>query len=217
MARRPAVAPRAPRAPRARRAGWAAAAASLRPGEPVVEVKRPLDGSEQRFRCELVRATPSMAVLLYRLRRPRAGLPAPLLSYGFYWPRRPYLCYRFVRPGDGVEVASRFDVVGRVELVAAPPGGGPAELRFDDLILDLWVRPGAGPRGADELRWEDEEELREALDAGLLSPADAARVERARATLTHTHRRIIRGAAASAGGLAGRAMSGLASTSLRGR
>jgi hypothetical protein len=180
VARRPAVAAR----PRAGRAGWAAAAALLRPGAPVVEVKRLVDGREQRFRCELVGATRSVAVLLYRLRRPRAGLPAPLLSYGFYWPRRPYLCYRFVRPADGVEVARRFDVVGRVELVATPAGGGPAELRFDDLVLDLWVRPGAGPRGTDELRWEDEDELREAIADGLLSPAYIARVERARATLT---------------------------------
>jgi len=152
-------------------------------------VKRLVDGSEQRFPCELVRATLSEAVLLYRVRRSRGGLPAPLLSYGFYWPRRPYLCYRFVRPSDGVEVALRYDVVGRVELDAAPPGGGPAELRFDDLLLDLWVYPGAGQRGADERRWEDEEELREAIAAGLLTPAEVARVELARTTLTHVRQR----------------------------
>ena len=152
-------------------------------------MKRLVDGSEQRFPCELVRATLSEAVLLYRVRRSRGGLPAPLLSYGFYWPRRPYLCYRFVRPSDGVEVALRYDVVGRVELDAAPPGGGPAELRFDDLLLDLWVYPGAGQRGADERRWEDEEELREAIAAGLLTPAEVARVELARTTLTHVRQR----------------------------
>ncbi len=137
-----------------------------------------------------MRATSSEAVLLYRMRRARAGLPAPLLSYGFYWRRRPYVCYRFVRPPGGstggVEVARRFDVVGRVQLVATPAGGGPAELRFEDLLLDLWVRRGAGPGGADELRWEDEDELRVALDGGLLSPAQAARIERARTTLQHS-------------------------------
>lgn len=172
------------------RSGWAAAAATLRAGAPVVEVKRRVDGSEERFRCELVVATPSVAVILYRLRRSRAGLPAPLLSYGFFWPRRSYLCYRFVRPSDGVEVASRFDVVGRVELVAAPPGGGPAELRFDDLLLDLWVRPGAGPGGRDDLIWEDEEELREALASGLVTSSAGDRVERARGILIRNHRRL---------------------------
>ncbi len=148
-----------------------------------------MDGSVERFRCELVRATASEAVILYRLRRPARGLPAPLLSYGFFWPRRPYICYRFVRPSDGAEVASRFDVVGSVEL-ARSAAAGAAEVRFEDLLLDLWVRPGAGPRGGDELRWEDEEELRSALAEGRIAPAAAARVIRAREVLLRNQRRL---------------------------
>ncbi len=149
-----------------------------------------MDGSVERFRCEFVRATASEAVILYRLRRPAWGLPAPLLSYGFFWPRRPYICYRFVRPADGAEVASRFDVVGRVELVPPPPGGGSAEVRFEDLLLDLWVRPGAGPREGDELRWEDEEEFEAALAEGRIAPEAAARVIRSREVLLRNQRRL---------------------------
>lgn len=39
---------------------------------------------------------------------------------------------------------------------------------FDDLVLDLWLEPGA------EWRWLDEDELEAALARGLLSPAEAA-------------------------------------------
>ena len=183
--------------------GWAAAS-TLRSGVPVVEVKRLVDGHTQRFRCELVHATTSVVVLLYRLQKPRPGLPWPLLSYGFYWPRRPYLCYQFVQPSDGSEVASRFDVVGRVDLVVDPLGGGPVELRFNDLLLDLWVQPRSSSGTADELRWEDEGELHEAIESGLLSPAAIARVERARAILTRGHYRVRREVSVFAKGLAGR-------------
>jgi len=145
----------------------------------VVEVKRRPDGSEERYRCELVSATPARAVILYRIRRPAWGLPAPLYSYGFFWPRRPYICYRFVRPDDGSEVASRFDAVGRVELAPPAAEGEAAEVRFEDLLLDLWVRPGSGPSGRDELRWEDGEELEAALAAGDIAPEAAGRARRA--------------------------------------
>ena len=180
---------RSPVAP-VRRASWARASASLRRGAPIAEVKRRLDGSEERFGCELVRATPSEAVILYRLRSPAWGLPAPLLSYGFFWRRRPYICYRFIRPGDGAEVASRFDVVGRVELVPPSAVGGPAEVRYEDLLLDLWVWPGAGPGGSDDLLWEDEEELQAATSAGRIGPGNAGRVRRARGILLRNQGRL---------------------------
>ena len=180
---------RSPVAP-GRRTAWVRAWSSLRPGAPVTEVKRRLDGSEERFACELVRATPSEAVILYRLQSPAWGLPAPLLSYGFFWRRRPYICYRFVRPGDGAEVASRFDVVGRVELVPASAVEGPAEVRYEDLLLDLWVWPGDGPGGSDQLLWEDEDELEAAISAGRIGPEAAGRVRRARGILLRNQGRL---------------------------
>ncbi len=135
-------------------------------------------------------ATPARAVILYRIRRPVRGLPAPLDSYGFFWPRRPYICYRFVRPGDGSEAASRFDAVGRVELVPPAAEGEAAEVRFEDLLLDLWVRPGSGPSGRDELLWEDEEELGAALAAGDIAPEAALRARRAGEILQRNQRRL---------------------------
>ncbi len=140
---------------------------------PIVEVKRRLDGSEARFACELVARPPAALVACYRFRD--AG--GPVDSYGWFWPRRPYLCYYMVRPRTGRLVAVRFDVVRDVAL------GVPGEVRYTDLLLDLWVRDGVAT-------WEDDDELAAAAAAGLLTPHDRARIERARRTLARGHARI---------------------------
>ena len=132
----------------------------------IVEVKRRLDGSEQRFDCELVQRTPSLVVVCFEMQRPAGRLD----SYGFFWPRRPYNCYHIVRPESGEAVHSRFDVLRDVDVRT------PGEVGYTDLLLDLWV----GPDGA---RWEDEDDVAAAVRSGLLSDADRARIERARAVL----------------------------------
>ena len=147
-------------------------------GEPIVEVKRRLDGSEQRFDCELVHRTPWLVAVLFRVRRPWGDAPAAALdSYGLFWRRRPYNCYYMVRPGGDEAVVTRFDVVRDVDLDV------PGEVRYLDLLLDLRVDAGVA-------RWEDEDEVAEAVAAGLLSPSDRARIARARAVLECGHARI---------------------------
>ncbi|MSQ36015.1 MAG: DUF402 domain-containing protein [Dehalococcoidia bacterium] len=165
---------------------------------PIVEVKRRLDGSEARFGCELVARTASALVVRYRFRD--AG--GPVDSYGWFWPRRPYLCYYMVRPRTGRLVAVRFDVVRDVEL------GAPGEVRYRDLLLDLWVRDGVAT-------WEDDDELAAATAAGLLTFADRARIERARRTLARGHVRIaadLRRALVALGCLAGAPARGAAAS-----
>ena len=151
----------------------------------VVELKRTLDGREQRFETEFVHRSASALVVRYRLERGAASLD----SYGFFWVRRPYNCYHMVKPpgsGDaGHEVVSRFDVVRDLEIT-------PHEVRYLDLLLDLWVEEGATEGGASRVvRWEDEDEVADALREGLLSPADGAYIERARRTLERRHRRVV--------------------------
>ena len=147
--------------------------------ETVIEVKRTLDGREQRFRTEPIHRAPGLLLVLYRIRG-RGAPDGALDSYGCFWPRRPYTCYHMVRPPGapdaGREVESRFDVARDVEIA-----GG--EVRYLDLLLDLRVRGGRA-------RWEDEDELAAARRGGLLGAADAARVERARGVLARRHRRV---------------------------
>ena len=150
-----------------------------RGAETVIEVKRTLDGREQRFRTEPVHRAPNLLLVLYRIRA-GAGPDGALDSYGCFWPRRPYTCYHMVRPPGapdaGREVESRFDIARDIRIA-----GG--EVRYLDLLLDLRVRGG-------QARWEDEDELAAALRGGSLDAAGGAYVERARRVLARRHRRV---------------------------
>lgn len=139
----------------------------------VVEVKRKLDGSEQRFDCELIERTSSLVIARYRFEA-EAG---PIDSYGCFWARRPYVCYYMVHRKDGLEWVSRFDVVRDVRL-------GATEVSYTDLLLDLWVDAGGA-------RWEDDDEVCEARASGLLAAGDIERIERARAVLGRRHRAAV--------------------------
>lgn len=148
------------------------------PGQRIIEVKRRLDGSEERFDCELVHRTPWLVVVCFRVERPLSGLSdGPIDSYGCFWRRRPYGCYHMVRPESGEALVTRFDVVRDVLL------DGPGEVRWTDLLLDLRVQGGVA-------RWEDEDEVAEAVRDGLLGFADRDRIARARAVLERGHPRV---------------------------
>lgn len=151
-------------------------------GLPAVdEVKRTPDGREQVFRCGLLDQSPARSVVLFITEREvRSGgyrFPPGSRTYGLFWARRPYTCYRMHGP-DGALIAHRFDVVDAVRL-------RPGRIEYRDLLLDVWVPPGA-PAYA-----EDEEEVEAAAAAGLLTPAEAARVRRVRTLLLGRYRRII--------------------------
>ena len=149
-------------------------------GARIVEVKRHLDGREQRFDCELVHRGASQVIVLYRVRDSGGGRwPAPLDSYGCFWVHRTYGCYYMVDPATDRFVLARFDVARDVELA-----GG--EVRYTDLMLDLWVEADGSTR------WEDEAEVEDALRSGVLTAADGGYIRRARATLEQGHERVLR-------------------------
>ena len=145
----------------------------------VIEVKRHLDGREERFETELVYRARGSLIVLYRMPESRWG---PVDSYGCYWADRTYVCYHMVRaegsPRAGREVVTRFDVAREIEITDG-------DVRFLDLLLDCWVEDGVP-------RWEDEDEVAAAAETGLVTPADAAYIVRARRTLEQGHARIVR-------------------------
>lgn len=152
----------------------------LPPTPTITEVKRRLDGSEQRFACDLLARTPALVVACYRFPvRPGffAAYAGPVDSYGLFWARRPYLCYYMVRPADGALLAARFDVVRDMRLDAA-------EVRYTDLLLDLWVEGGIP-------QWQDEDEVAEATRTGRLAAAERVRIARTYDLLTRVHGRVL--------------------------
>ena len=144
----------------------------------IVEVKRSFDGArEQRFECEVVELTRGRAIVLFRFERDGDALE----SYGFFWVRRPYNCYYVMRAGSAECAFVRFDVVGDVEIDVRRTT---AEVRYRDLLLDLWVDTAGA-------RWEDEADVDRAIDGGALTETDARRIARARATLDRGLSRVI--------------------------
>jgi predicted RNA-binding protein associated with RNAse of E/G family len=61
---------------------------------------------------------------------------------------------------------------------------GEDEVSYTDLMLDLWIEHG-------ELRWEDEDELEDAMRSGLLSLDEREHIEHARNALTDEHEHIM--------------------------
>lgn len=163
----------------------AAPGTAARPAR-IVEVKRRPGGVDERFDCELVHLTPWRVIVCYRVTQPppgvRAAFGAPLDSYGFFWRRRPYICYQMVRPRDGAPAVTRFDVVRDVEVRGEVQAA--REVRYTDLYLDLWVDE------AGRARWEDGDEVEQAARAGLLDAADLARIDRTRGVLDRGHARV---------------------------
>jgi hypothetical protein len=146
------------------------------------EVKRRLDGSEERFACELVHRTKSFVVVSFPLPAAVGDLPKGSTTLGWFWTRRPYDLYRFVG-NDGGVLRHRFDVVDEVRIADD-------RVEYLDLIVDVLVSPTG------EITIEDEDELQRAAKRGRVDERRVEAIERALTTIARDWRRIVREALA---------------------
>jgi Protein of unknown function (DUF402) len=144
----------------------------------ITEVKRRLDGTEERFECEPLLVTEDLAAVSFTNLKAVGGFPRGSTTLGFFWRRRNYDLYRISSP-DGELLAHRFDVVDEVRIE-------PDRVEYLDLLLDVRVSPTG------DVEIEDEEEVRRAADAGLLDDRRLEAIERALRTITRDWRRIVR-------------------------
>ncbi len=145
------------------------------PAARLVEVKRKLDGEEQRFDLERWLVRPDLVVGRWLAGPDNPfGLPADSYSWGVWRPRLPIGVYRLHAP-DGTLLRYRLDVVEDVEV-------GDGEVRYRDLLLDASFLPGPAP-GDYALRFEDEDEVAAAVAAGRLSRAQRWRIAWVRGVL----------------------------------
>jgi hypothetical protein len=151
---------------------------------PYQERKRGLTGPERAFECESLMVSPRLAIVRYVFRSPfSAGgnrFEAGGYTEGFFWRNRNYNLYHILDK-DGQPVADRFDVVDHVSI---QPNG----VRYDDLLLDVWLYPDG------RAIVEDEDEVAEAIAAGALSVARQSIIERTRDLLLQRGRQIVQGA-----------------------
>lgn len=127
-----------------------------------LEIKRHKNKPDQRFTCELLHRESAYAVLRYTSEKPGLiadiRIPPGSTTIAHYWPDRNYVAWRmFDREAE--LLGTLFHVCMHVELA-------PAQLSYDDLLLDIWV----GPDGS--MRVLDEDEVRQATSNGLLSDAE---------------------------------------------
>ncbi len=141
----------------------------------LVEVKRKLDGTEQRFDLEPWLVTEELVVGRW-LAGPDSGygLAAGSYSWGVWRPQLPMGVYRLHAP-DGELLLYRLDVIEDVEVRMG-------EVRYRDLLLDARFLPGPSP-GDYTLQFEDEDEVEAAAASGRLSPSQRWRIEWVRGVL----------------------------------
>ncbi|MCO5201746.1 MAG: DUF402 domain-containing protein [Chloroflexi bacterium] len=104
-------------------------------------------------------------------------MPAGSVSYGYFWARRPYNVYRWLR-ADGTLIAHRFDAVTEVRIAGD-------SVRYRDLALDWWALPDG------TLLEEDRDELEGLAASGALMATDVERANEAARQVFSRYRHII--------------------------
>jgi hypothetical protein len=132
-----------------------------------MEIKRTMDGGEERFMCDVCSRTENELVVIYRLPSDRdvhgVWLPKGTITVGSFWKNRPFNLYHWVHPKKGT-LAYYFNVgdVGR---------WGQDEFEWEDLAVDVIATPGG------RVTVLDEDELPADLEPEKRAYIEAARDE----------------------------------------
>ncbi len=150
----------------------------------ITEIKRHLDGREERFECELVSMKPGEAVVRFIWHRDRPFRDGPIyvpagdnITLAFYWEDRHFLIYKLMA-SDGALLGHRFDICEDVRIHSD-------EIIWTDLVLDLWVAP------EDRIHVLDEEEVGIYKRRGLLTPRQLEIIEQTKQYLLKNHPTLI--------------------------
>lgn len=158
------------------RVGSDASGSRAAPSGRLVEVKRKLDGSEQRFELERWLVRPDLVVGRWRATAENSfRVPAGAWSWGVWRPHLPMGVYRLHGP-DGSLWRYRIDVIEAVEI-------DEETIRYRDLLLDARLLREEEDSEAFTLRFEDEDEVAAALAAGTLSRGQRWRIDWVRGVL----------------------------------
>jgi hypothetical protein len=153
----------------------------------ITEIKRHLDGREERFVCDIIELIPGeRAVLHYatRLERPHRDGPLTLPAgeihtRAYFWADRHYLVYQMrAARRDGPLLGHRFDICEDVRI-------SPTEIMWLDLIVDLWL----DPRGNAYVL--DEDELARYQSRRLLTERQLRLIEETKLTLLQSYRDVL--------------------------
>lgn len=132
----------------------------------ITEVKRHLDGREERYECELLLKTDDAALVRFGFHQDEPHEDGPfrlpsgeLTTVAAFWEGRPYLIYRLLDDRREL-IGHRFDVCEDVRVED--------EIHWTDLLLDVWM-PSGGP-----IYVLDDAEVAEAEQSGRMTERQAA-------------------------------------------
>lgn len=112
----------------------------------ITEIKTTLFGERKEFNCELLHATATEAVVIYRM--PAAYqledilLPRGTRSLGYFWQHKPYNAYHWVDEQQNT-LALYFNVCDRTRI-------GVDVIEWRDLVVDVLITPDQRCRVLDE-------------------------------------------------------------------
>jgi predicted RNA-binding protein associated with RNAse of E/G family len=125
----------------------------------ITEIKTTLFGERKEYNCELLHATATQAVVVYRM--PAAYqledilLPEGSLSLGYFWQDKPYNAYHWIDAHQNT-LALYFNVCDSTRI-------GAHVIEWRDLVVDVLITPDQ------RCRVLDEDELPADLDPDLLA------------------------------------------------
>ena len=122
-----------------------------RPNQPplprILEIKRTLAGRETHFDCGMLSSEGEHLVVLFVANETMhvhgVELPAGTMTFGHFWGNRPYNVYHWLARATGMTLGVYVNLSSDTRIEDQ-------RLEWRDLIVDVLVLPGAGPRVLDE-------------------------------------------------------------------
>ncbi|MSQ14572.1 MAG: DUF402 domain-containing protein [Dehalococcoidia bacterium] len=149
----------------------------------VIEIKRRLDGREERFPCLALGLTDRVAVLRFNI-PPEANfvvqktvIPSGSTTIAVFWQGANYLVYKMM-DARGALLGYRLDVCKDVDITTNT-------VNWTDLVLDAWVA------ASDAILFLDEDEVDELTAGGLILGEDRRIIEMTKEFLLSNYLQVI--------------------------
>ncbi len=146
----------------------------ISPATSITEIKTTLAGERKTFACELLQATATDAVVIYRMPTDHQLedilLRKGTLSLGYFWQDKPYNVYHWID--------ARLDTVALYFNVSDNTIISAESIAWRDLVVDILITPDG------RCRVLDEDELPADIEPGLLHYIDHTRDQLCREPLS---------------------------------
>ena len=147
----------------------------------IEEIKRHKNKPDQRFLCDLALREQDHIVIVYHA--PSAGRIADIdvapgsTTIAHYWQNGGYVLWRMFA-ADRTLVGTLFHICSNTDITEQT-------VSYDDLIIDVWITPQGIARVLDE------DELADAIEAGLVTDDERSWVEKQKKTILADYSGII--------------------------